>query len=163
VVREVNHPNIGLMLDSFRVFLPGSPMTEIADIPGEKIFLVEVGDFAASALEPIEIGRHYRLFPGEGNSPIEAFLRQVAKTGYTGCLSVEVFNAFYRQSDPFDTARRGAACMSRCFSRPDRPRCKLSACTSAKSSFLFVSGVLPHVFHRAACQAAFHGRRVTRS
>jgi hypothetical protein len=37
----------------------------------------------------------------------------VEKTGYTGCLSVEVFNAFYRQNDPFDTARRGAASMSR--------------------------------------------------
>jgi sugar phosphate isomerase/epimerase len=113
VVREVNHPNIGLMLDSFHVFVLGSPMMEIADIPGEKIFLVEVADFAASALEPIEISRHYRLFPGEGNSPMEAFLRQVAKTGYAGCLSVEVFNAFYRQNDPFDTARRGAACISR--------------------------------------------------
>ncbi len=113
VVREVNHPNIGLMLDSFHVFLPGSPLTEIADIPGEKIFVVEVADFAGSALDFIEISRHYRLFPGEGNSPMEAFLRQVAKTGYTGCLSVEVFNAFYRQNDPFDTARRGAACISR--------------------------------------------------
>jgi sugar phosphate isomerase/epimerase len=113
VVREANHPNVGLMLDSFHAFLSGSSLTEIADIPGDKIFLVEVSDFAASALDFIEISRHYRLFPGEGNSPMAAFLRQVAATGYTGCLSVEVFNAFYRQNDPFDTARRGAACMSR--------------------------------------------------
>jgi 4-hydroxyphenylpyruvate dioxygenase len=113
VVREVNHPNVGLMLDSFHVFLPNSPLAAIADIPGDNIFLVEVADFAPSALEPIEISRHYRLFPGEGNSPMDAFLRQVEKTGYTGCLSVEVFNAFYRQNDPFDTARRGAASMSR--------------------------------------------------
>jgi sugar phosphate isomerase/epimerase len=113
VVREANHPNVGLMLDSFHAFLSGSSLTEIADIPGDKIFLVEVSDFAASALDFIEISRHYRLFPGEGNAPMPAFLRQVAATGYTGCLSVEVFNAFYRQNDPFDTARRGAACMSR--------------------------------------------------
>lgn len=108
VVRRTNHPAIGLMLDSFHVFLLGSPMAEIADIPAEKIFLVELADFASSALEGIEISRHYRLFPGEGHSPMGDFLRQVEKTGYRGCLSAEVFNAFYRNSDPLETARRGA-------------------------------------------------------
>ena len=112
-MRDANHPCIGLMLDSFHVFLMNSPLTEIAKIPGEKIFMVEVADFAASALEPIEISRHYRLFPGEGNSPMAAFLREVEKTGYAGCLSVEVFNAFYRQHDAFEIAKRGAECMSR--------------------------------------------------
>lgn len=113
VVRDANHPCVGLMLDSFHVFVMESPLAEIADIPGDKIFLVELADFAASALDVIEISRHYRLFPGEGHAPMGAFLRQVAKTGYTGSLSVEVFNAFYRQHDPFETARRGAECMLR--------------------------------------------------
>ena len=113
VLRELNHPNVGLMLDSFHAFVSDIPLTGIADIPADKIFLVEVSDLAASALPPIEISRHYRLFPGEGNSPMQAFLREVAKTGYTGCLSVEVFNALYRQSDPFETAQRGFACMTR--------------------------------------------------
>jgi 4-hydroxyphenylpyruvate dioxygenase len=70
-------------------------------------------DFAASALAPIEISRHYRLFPGEGHSPIQPFLQQVTKTGYIGCLSVEVFSALYRQSDPFETAQRGFDCITR--------------------------------------------------
>lgn len=113
LVRRTNHPAIGLMLDSFHVFLLNSPLDEIADIPGDRIFQVELADFAASALEGIEISRHYRLFPGEGHSPTADFLRQVEKTGYRGCLSVEVFNAFYRNNDPFETARRGADCMKR--------------------------------------------------
>ncbi len=107
-VRRTNHPAIGLMLDSFHVFLLGSPMAEIADIPADRIFLVELADFAPSALDGIEISRHYRLFPGEGHSPMGDFLRQVEKAGYRGCLSLEVFNAFYRHNDPFETARRGA-------------------------------------------------------
>lgn len=113
VVQRTNHPAIGLMLDSFHVFLLGSPTAEIADIPAEKIFLVELADFAPSALEPLEISRHYRLFPGEGHSAMDDFLRQVDRTGYRGCLSLEVFNAFYRHNDPFETARRGAESTSR--------------------------------------------------
>lgn len=112
-VHRANHAAIGLMLDSFHVFVLKSSMTEIADIPGDRIFMVELADFARSALEGIEISRHYRLFPGEGHSPMGDFLRQVEKTGYRGCLSLEVFNAFYRANDPFETARRGAECIKR--------------------------------------------------
>jgi 4-hydroxyphenylpyruvate dioxygenase len=113
VLRQLDHPNVGLMLDSFHAFVSNIPLTHIADIPGDKIFMVELADFATSALPPIEISRHYRLFPGEGHSPIQPFLQQVANTGYTGCLSVEVFSALYRQSDPFETAQRGFDCITR--------------------------------------------------
>lgn len=113
VVRRANHSAIGLMLDSFHAFMTRSPLAGIGDIPAEKIFLVELADFAAAALEGIEISRHYRLFPGEGHSPTGEFLRMIEQTGYRGCLSVEVFNALYCHSDPFETARRGADCMRR--------------------------------------------------
>ncbi|MEH2563744.1 hypothetical protein [Bradyrhizobium sp. AZCC 2289] len=99
-----------LLCFSFYAFVSDIPLNDIADIPADKIFMVELSDFAASALPPIEISRHYRLFPGEGHSPMQSFLREVIKTGYAGCLSVEVFNALYRQSDPFDTAHRSMAC-----------------------------------------------------
>ena len=113
VLQELNHPNVGLMLNSFHAFVLGTPLSDIADIPGDRIFMVEVSDFAASALLPIEISRHYRLFPGEGHSPMQTFLREVENTGYAGCLSVEVFNAVYRQSDPFEIAQRGFDCATR--------------------------------------------------
>lgn len=113
VVRYTNHTAIGLMLDSFHAFMTGTPLTEIANIPGEKIFLIELSDFAKTALEKIEISRNYRLFPGEGLSPISDFLHYVEKAGYQGCLSVEVFNALYRYSDPFEVAYRGVSCTKR--------------------------------------------------
>lgn len=108
IVRKVNHSAIGLMLDSFHVSLLKSPLDQIAEIPAEKIFLVELAEFAQSALAGIEISRHYRLFPGEGGSETGDFLREVDKTGYSGCLSLEVFNAVYRHIDPLEAARRGA-------------------------------------------------------
>jgi sugar phosphate isomerase/epimerase len=42
----------------------------------------------------VEISRSMRLFPGEGYTPIGAFLKQVDRIGYRGFYSVEVFNSY---------------------------------------------------------------------
>jgi 4-hydroxyphenylpyruvate dioxygenase len=106
IVRRVDHPCIGLVLDSFHVFALDLPVEAIADIPGEKIFLVEVADLPKVNLDFLEISRSFRLFPGEGATPIPAFIDQVMKTGYDGFYSVEVFNAYYQTLDIDIVARR---------------------------------------------------------
>lgn len=106
VVRAADHPQVGLLLDSFHSFILGTPLEILSDIDGDKIFLVELSDFARSALPAIEVARHYRLFPGEGGSNVAEFVRRVQGTGYAGCYSVEVFNAYYRTCDPAQVALR---------------------------------------------------------
>ena len=44
--------------------------------------------------------RHHRLFPGQGVLDLPALLRRVLEIGYTGKLSVEVFNDRFWQADP---------------------------------------------------------------
>ena len=63
--------------------------------------VVEVADLAKSNLDFLEISRSFRLFPGEGVTPIASFMEQVARTGYDGVYSVEVFNSYY-QTLPLD-------------------------------------------------------------
>lgn len=106
VVRAASHPQVGLLLDSFHTFILDSPLDALSDIDGAKIFLVELSDFARSALPLVEIARHYRLFPGEGLSDMREFVRRVRATGYAGCYSIEVFNAHCRACDPLQVARR---------------------------------------------------------
>lgn len=105
-VRASDHPSVGLMLDSFHAFVQDTPLSPIGAIPGEKIFLVELADFARSALPAIELSRDYRLFPGEGFSPVAAFLQAVDATGYRGPISIEIFSAACRAADPFEIAER---------------------------------------------------------
>lgn len=106
IVKRVNHPAVGIVLDCFHIFTLHLPLREITAIDKDKIFLVEVADFPRTNLDFLELSRGYRLFPGEGFSPIDDFVSTVRTTGYDGILSVEVFNAYYRTLAPDVIARR---------------------------------------------------------
>ncbi|GAA2437192.1 sugar phosphate isomerase/epimerase and 4-hydroxyphenylpyruvate domain-containing protein [Actinomadura vinacea] len=100
VVELAGHPALGLCLDSFHVLSRGSDPTAIAGIPGEKVFFLQLADAPAMDMDVLHWSRHYRLFPGQGSFDLDTFLRCVLRTGYSGPLSLEVFNDVFRQADP---------------------------------------------------------------
>lgn len=104
VVEAVDHPFVGLCLDSFHLFSSPSTIERIDAIPGEKIFFCQLADAPALSLDPLSWSRHHRLFPGQGNFDLVGFTSAVMGTGYEGPLSLEVFNDVFRQSDPRRTA-----------------------------------------------------------
>src|SRR5262249_44283725 len=93
LVRDADHSHGGLVLDTAHIFLLDSPLDAIADIPGDRIFLVELNDLPDTGLSIREMLRNYRMFPGEGKRPLELFLERVLATGYRGHFALEVFNA----------------------------------------------------------------------
>ncbi|MFC0106202.1 bifunctional sugar phosphate isomerase/epimerase/4-hydroxyphenylpyruvate dioxygenase family protein [Kibdelosporangium aridum] len=104
IVRRAGHPALGLCLDSFHVLSKGSEIGGIKVIPGAKIFFLQLADAPRLRMDVLQWSRHHRLFPGQGDFDLSAFLGAVAATGYTGPLSLEVFNDVFRQSDPARTA-----------------------------------------------------------
>jgi 4-hydroxyphenylpyruvate dioxygenase len=107
VVRRGDHPSLGLCLDSFHV-LSRTPEPEaispIADLPGEKIFFLQLADAPLMSMDVLQWSRHYRLFPGQGEFDLARFVDHILTAGYAGPLSLEVFNDVFRQSDPVHTA-----------------------------------------------------------
>ncbi|WP_339530289.1 3-dehydroshikimate dehydratase QuiC [Pseudomonas mucidolens] len=96
LVREIDHPSLGVLLDSFHTLsLKGDP-TAIADIPGDKIFFVQMADAPILAMDVLEWSRHFRCFPGQGEFDLAGFLAPIIKSGYTGPLSLEIFNDGFR-------------------------------------------------------------------
>ena len=57
-------------------------------------------------MDVLSWSRHHRLFPGEGAWDLGAFVGHVLRAGYTGPLSLEVFNDVFRQTDVERTARQ---------------------------------------------------------
>lgn len=106
LVREVDHPHLGLALDSLHVAAGGLPLEGIAAIDPAKVFLAQLCDWPQTRLPPFEVARHYRLFPGEGIGPVDAFFRACQQLGYAGCYSVEIMNAHYLHEDPQQVAVR---------------------------------------------------------
>jgi 4-hydroxyphenylpyruvate dioxygenase len=116
LVRDVDHSHVGLVLDSAHVFLLDLPLEPIDEIPADRIFLVELADLPMTNLSIREIVRYYRLFPGEGTRAMADFVRRVARTGYTGYYSVEIFSSHYEAMEPKLVAQRAFDSMSRLFS-----------------------------------------------
>ena len=56
-------------------------------------------------MDPLAWSRHFRCFPGQGEFDLAHFLACVLRSGYSGPLSLEIFNDVFRASDPRQTAR----------------------------------------------------------
>ena len=75
-----------------------------SEIPGDKIFYLQLADAPALSMDVLSWSRHHRLFPGEGAFDLPTFVAHVLATGFDGPLSLEVFNDTFRQTDPDRTA-----------------------------------------------------------
>jgi 4-hydroxyphenylpyruvate dioxygenase len=100
IVRRADHPALGLCVDSFHILSRGSDPAGIREIPGEKLFFLQLADAPHLDMNVLQWSRHHRLFPGQGAFDLPAFLGHVLVAGYTGPLSLEVFNDVFRQADP---------------------------------------------------------------
>ncbi|MFI2203408.1 bifunctional sugar phosphate isomerase/epimerase/4-hydroxyphenylpyruvate dioxygenase family protein [Streptomyces sp. NPDC020192] len=104
IVEAAGHPALGTCLDSFHILSRGSDPRGIEDIPGEKIFFLQLADAPLPAMDVLQWSRHHRCFPGQGGFDVTRLLRHVLKAGYQGPLSLEVFNDVFRQADAGSTA-----------------------------------------------------------
>jgi 4-hydroxyphenylpyruvate dioxygenase len=107
IVRRADHPNIGLILDSFHTLARRIDPDTIRSIPGDRIFIVQLADAPLIDMDPLYWSRHFRNMPGEGDLPVTAFMRAVAATGYDGPLSLEIFNDQFRGGSPRSIAVDG--------------------------------------------------------
>ncbi|GGT05879.1 bifunctional sugar phosphate isomerase/epimerase/4-hydroxyphenylpyruvate dioxygenase family protein [Streptomyces chromofuscus] len=104
IVERADHPALGTCLDSFHILSCGSDPKGIEDIPGEKIFFLQLADAPLLAMDVLRWSRHYRCFPGQGGFDVVGLVRHVLRTGYAGPLSLEVFNDVFRQAEAGPTA-----------------------------------------------------------
>ena len=107
IVRRADHPNIGLILDSFHTLARGIDVDSIRAIPGDRIFIVQLADAPRMNMDLLYWSRHFRNMPGEGDLPVADFMQAVAATGYDGPLSLEVFNDQFRGGSPKSIAVDG--------------------------------------------------------
>ena len=97
VAERVNHPALGICLDSFHILSRGTDLADIASIPGERIFAVQLSDAPRLPMDLLQWSRHHRCFPGQGDLDVGGVLAEALGAGYRGSVSLEVFNDVYRQ------------------------------------------------------------------
>lgn len=107
IVRRANHPNVGLILDSFHVLSRKTELNSMRNIPGERIFFVQAADAPMLEMDYLSWSRHWRCMPGQGEMDIPAFMDALAATGYRGYLSLEIFNDRFRAGSARSVALDG--------------------------------------------------------
>jgi len=107
IVRRADHPNIGLILDSFHSLARRIDIGSIRSVPKDKIFIVQLADAPLIDMDLLYWSRHFRNMPGEGDLPVSDFVAAVAETGYDGYFSLEIFNDQFRGGSPRAIAADG--------------------------------------------------------
>jgi 4-hydroxyphenylpyruvate dioxygenase len=104
IVKQANHAHLGLILDSFHTLSLKDDPAGIAKIPGDKIFFLQMADAPLLSMDVLQWARHHRSFPGQGDFDVVGFFEQVLRAGYTGPLSLEIFNDIFRETPNRRTA-----------------------------------------------------------
>lgn len=107
IVRAVDHPNIGILLDSFHSLSRGIPSASIRDIDPGKLVFVQLADAPLMDMGYLYWSRHFRSLPGQGNLDLTAYVAEILKLGYDGPLSLEIFNDRFRANSAAMVARDG--------------------------------------------------------
>jgi 4-hydroxyphenylpyruvate dioxygenase len=107
IVLEVDHPAIGLILDSFHSLARSIPNESLREIDPARIFIVQLADAPVLQMDFLSWSRHFRNMPGQGELPIVDYVATLLEQGYAGALSLEIFNDRFRSSSASAVALDG--------------------------------------------------------
>jgi 4-hydroxyphenylpyruvate dioxygenase len=107
IVKAVDHPAIGILLDSFHSLSRDIPNASLAEIDPAKIVFVQLADAPRLSMDLLFWSRHFRCMPGQGDLPVAGFVAELLKLGYDGPLSLEIFNDRFRAGSTALVAQDG--------------------------------------------------------
>jgi len=116
VAAEARHPKACVLLDVYHLHKGGSEFAALRLLSGAAMNCFHMNDYPATP--PRETIRDAdRVYPGDGVAPLTQLLRDLFSTGFTGTLSLELFNPTYWKQDALEVAQTGLAKMKAAVAR----------------------------------------------
>ena len=106
IVRAVNLPSGGIVLDTFHYFKGYPSQKELYEVPIEKIFIVHLDDVEDADADLVTLTRKRRLAPGEGIFNFDEVLEYLFSKKYEGYYSLEILNRNHPHQDPVELTKR---------------------------------------------------------
>lgn len=91
-VHAVDHPALGIVLDSFHILAVGDNLDRLDEVPLDKISFLQLADAPFKDMNVQQWSRSYRCYPGQGDLPLVDFVSTLTRKGFTGPWSLEIFN-----------------------------------------------------------------------
>lgn len=109
IIREANHPNARVMMDTFHFWAGVSKVEDLETLQNGELFHLHFEDIPDDPPREMLNSQANRTFPGEGNAPLKRIVEILKRKGYSGPASMELFQnttAVVRDLDPFQIASR---------------------------------------------------------
>jgi sugar phosphate isomerase/epimerase len=105
IALECGRPEACILPDVYHLYKGGSDFTGLKLLAGSAFHMLHLNDYPD--IPRAKINDADRVYPGDGIAPLPQLLRDVRRMGFTGFLSLELFNREYWKQDATLVARTG--------------------------------------------------------
>jgi sugar phosphate isomerase/epimerase len=112
IVREANHPNVRVMLDTFHFWAGPSKFEDLELLRDGELAHLHFEDIPSDPPREMLESQQHRTFPGEGSAPLRRIIEVLKRKEYSGPASLEIFQngtVAIQNLDPFQLATRAKA------------------------------------------------------
>lgn len=110
VAVEAGHPDACVLPDVYHIHKGGSDFAGLGMLAANRMHVFHMNDYPATPSRE-QIGDADRVYPGEGVAPLGEVLATLRDGGFTGYLSLELFNRTYWEQPAEEVAKRGLESM----------------------------------------------------
>jgi 2-keto-myo-inositol isomerase len=112
IIREANHPNAKVMLDTFHFYGGVGKVEDLELLRDGELHHLHFEDIPADPPVAALISGQHRIFPGDGIAPLKRTIEILKRKGYSGPASLELFQnttPVIQNMDPLQVATRAKA------------------------------------------------------
>jgi 2-keto-myo-inositol isomerase len=112
IIREANHPNAKVMVDTFHFYGGVGKVEDLELLRDGELHHLHFEDIPADPPVAALTSMAHRLFPGDGIAPLKRTIEILKRKGYSGPASLELFQnstPVIQNMDPFQVATRAKA------------------------------------------------------
>ena len=104
VACAAQHPKSAILLDIYHMYKGGSNFDDLHILSGQALPVVHTNDYPDKP-DRAKITDAFRVYPGDGVAPLTRIFQTLKAVGFTGYLSVELFNRTYWKESPAKVAQ----------------------------------------------------------
>jgi sugar phosphate isomerase/epimerase len=106
LVRLADHPNAGILVDSWHLYRGAADYEQLRAMPPERIVALHIDDAEAAVVGTVyEDTLHRRRLPGDGSFPLVEYVRVLDELGVTAPFGIEIISDELAEVPARDAAR----------------------------------------------------------
>jgi sugar phosphate isomerase/epimerase len=106
VVLDADHPQGKIIPDVFHMYISEGGFEGLKFLRGDMFAIFQFND-APKDMKREDMRDRHRVYPGDGILPLPQILKDLKASGFSGCISVELYNEEYYKEDLLQVAKKG--------------------------------------------------------